>query len=124
MHTKTDVDYNRGYETWLLREAKARNPRIPTYCLSWTAPHWVGEFLSPAGVAYHLEYMKGVRAHVNVSFDFAGIWNEDSWTADYIEQLRAARDELQSARADLENAKKARLAAVAAAEGFLSTFGR
>ena len=26
MHTATDVNYNRGYETWLLREARARDP--------------------------------------------------------------------------------------------------
>ena len=92
MHTESDVNYNRGYETWLLREAKARDSRKPTYCLSWTAPNWVGEYLSPAGVAYHVKYMEGVRSHINVSFDYAGIWNEDSWTADYIEQYRAAMD--------------------------------
>lgn len=63
MHTKTDVDYNRGYETWLLKQAKARNPTIPTYCLSWTTPYWVGSYLTPAGVDYHLKYMQGVREH-------------------------------------------------------------
>eukprot|EP01047_Picozoa_sp_COSAG01_P074575 COSAG01_NODE_12501_length_1728_cov_14.324739_2_plen_86_part_00 len=63
-HTPGDTDYTRGYETWLLKEAKARNPKIPTYCLSWTAPHWVGEYLSPAGVEYHIDYMKGVRDQV------------------------------------------------------------
>ena len=39
MHTATDVNYNRGYETWLLREARARDPGKPTYCLSWTVSH-------------------------------------------------------------------------------------
>ena len=63
MHTKTDVDYGRGYETWLLQEAKARTPTIPTYCLSWTTPYWVGSYLTPAGVDYHLKYMQGVREH-------------------------------------------------------------
>lgn len=29
---------------------------------------------------------------MNVTFDYAGIWNEDSWTADYIEEFRAALD--------------------------------
>lgn len=42
MHTPYDVDYRRGYETWLLREAKNRSASIPTYCLSWTTPYWVG----------------------------------------------------------------------------------
>ena len=36
MHTASDVNYDRGYEIWLLREAKARDSLKPTYCLSWT----------------------------------------------------------------------------------------
>jgi len=28
MYTRTDENYNRGYEWWLMKEAKARNPRI------------------------------------------------------------------------------------------------
>src|ERR1035437_5874354 len=29
MHTKDDLNYSRGYEWWLMREAKNRNPEIP-----------------------------------------------------------------------------------------------
>jgi hypothetical protein len=43
-------------------------------CVITQAPHWVGEYLSPAGVAYHIRYMEGVRSHINVSFDYAGAY--------------------------------------------------
>ena len=35
------VQYS-GYEWWLLKEAKARNPNIKTYGLPWAFPGWVG----------------------------------------------------------------------------------
>jgi galactosylceramidase len=31
MHTPTDESYNRGYEWWLMKEAKKRNPDIKLY---------------------------------------------------------------------------------------------
>ena len=41
-HTSTDLDCNRGYEWWLMEQAKARNPNIKLAALSWGAPGWVG----------------------------------------------------------------------------------
>ena len=31
MHSKDDLDYERGYEWWLMTEAKKRNPDIKLY---------------------------------------------------------------------------------------------
>ena len=42
MHSRGDLSCERGYEFWLLQEARARNPSIKTYALSWALPHWVG----------------------------------------------------------------------------------
>jgi hypothetical protein len=42
MHERDDLSCTRGYEFYLLREAKRRNPDILTYALSWGVPHWVG----------------------------------------------------------------------------------
>ena len=42
MHARDDLDCNRGYEWWLLEEARARNPQVVTYALSWAVPEWVG----------------------------------------------------------------------------------
>ena len=48
MHTRDDLSCTRGYEMWLLREAKRRNPGILTYALSWGVP---GEARAVVGVA-------------------------------------------------------------------------
>ena len=34
----SEPDYSRGYEWWLMKEAKARNPDIKLYGLSWAVP--------------------------------------------------------------------------------------
>ena len=59
MHTanRAEDNFHEGYETWLLQEAKKRNPEIPTYCLSWTTPAWTASdspgpnrtFMNPTG---------------------------------------------------------------------------
>src|SRR5262245_36063617 len=41
-HTATDLNCNRGYEWWLMEQAKARNPAIKLYVLAWGAPGWIG----------------------------------------------------------------------------------
>ena len=42
MHYRDDLNCNRGYEWWLLEEAKKRNPKIKTWGLSWAVPYWIG----------------------------------------------------------------------------------
>src|ERR1035437_7093998 len=42
MHTATDQNFSRGYEWWLMTQAKARNPKIKLYALAWGAPGWIG----------------------------------------------------------------------------------
>ncbi len=41
MHNPWEEDYRRGYEWWLMQEAKARNPNIKLYGLAWAWPQWV-----------------------------------------------------------------------------------
>src|ERR1700730_10414399 len=41
-HTSADLDCNRGYEWWLMEQAKARNSNIKLVGLSWGAPGWLG----------------------------------------------------------------------------------
>jgi hypothetical protein len=42
MHSRDDLSCTRGYELWLIQQAKARNPAVQTYGLSWGVPAWVG----------------------------------------------------------------------------------
>eukprot|EP01045_Picozoa_sp_COSAG04_P042372 COSAG04_NODE_13354_length_609_cov_1.398039_1_plen_179_part_01 len=48
-HTADDIGWDRGYEWWLAKEAKARNPKIALASLSWCVPGWIEDGgLSPA----------------------------------------------------------------------------
>ncbi len=38
MHARTDLNCDRGYEWWLMAQAKARNPNIKLAALSWGLP--------------------------------------------------------------------------------------
>ena len=46
MHYRDDLSCKRGYEFWLLQEARKRNPDIKTYALSWALP-WYNHYISP-----------------------------------------------------------------------------
>ena len=41
-HTRGSINCNRGYEWWLMEQAKARNPNIALVGLAWGAPGWIG----------------------------------------------------------------------------------
>lgn len=80
MHYRGDLSCTRGYETWLISEAKARNPAILTYALSWGVPAWVGNgtYFSADNIAYQVAYLQCVREVTGVDTSFIGIWNERS----------------------------------------------
>ena len=40
MHTRTDENYNRGYEWWMMEQAKLRRPDILLAALPWGVPGW------------------------------------------------------------------------------------
>ena len=100
MHTRTDLSCSRGYENWLIAQAKKRNPAILTYGLSWAAPHWVGDghgngtgFYSPDNYVYQTKWLECVRNETDVTVDYIGIWNEKPPAPpDYVVGLRAAMD--------------------------------
>ncbi len=41
MHTREDLNCTRGYEFFLMKEAKSRNPNVVTYGLPWGEPGWI-----------------------------------------------------------------------------------
>ena len=91
--------FNRGYEFWLLAEAKKRNPGIKTYGLSWRVPGWVGNgthgqggYYSQANIEYHVRWVQGLKRVHNVSLDYMGRWNEHNYKAGWIIELRRALD--------------------------------
>jgi hypothetical protein len=103
MHTRDDTgptNCDRGYEVWLIREAKARNPSILTYGLSWGVPRWVGDgtgngtgFHSPDNWIYQTAWVECVKRTTGYSIDVVGDWNEKPMgDPSYVTGLRATLD--------------------------------
>ena len=64
MHSASDENYYRGYEWWLMEQAKARNPDIKLVALEWTAPGWIGggsNFWSQDNVDYIVKWITGAN---------------------------------------------------------------
>jgi len=101
MHSRDDLSCTRGYETWLMTEAKKRNPSIITYALSWALPHWVGDghgngtgMHSPDNWLYQTKYLECVKNVTGFEVDIIGTMNEKfPGPPEYVTGLRAALDE-------------------------------
>lgn len=101
MHTAHDQNFTRGYEWWLMSEAKARNPNIKLYALAWGAPGWIGTtgasvfdtahpFWSQDMVNYYVAWIKGAKSHYNLTIDYIGGWNEKGYNKAFYEALKSA----------------------------------
>uniref|UniRef100_F6ZPN8 Galactocerebrosidase n=1 Tax=Monodelphis domestica TaxID=13616 RepID=F6ZPN8_MONDO len=94
MHYKGDENYFRGYEWWLMKEAKKRNPNIKLIGLPWSFPGWIGSgkswpYDSPSITAlYIVSWILGAKKYHNLDIDYIGIWNERSFDIQYIKILR------------------------------------
>ncbi|MGW2613442.1 ricin-type beta-trefoil lectin domain protein [Streptomyces sp. NPDC001500] len=91
MHTRSDLDCDRGYEWWLMEQAKARNPDIKLYGLAWGAPGWIGggSFWSRDMTDYLLSWLGCARQH-GLTVDYLGGWNERGYNVSWYVQLRSA----------------------------------
>lgn len=75
MHARGDLSCTRGYELFLLREAKMRNPDILTYGLSWGAPGWInnGSFFGPEMWAYQTAWITCIEQELGFKVDYLGV---------------------------------------------------
>jgi len=100
MHTRDDLSCTRGYESWLITEAKSRNPEIITYALSWAVPHWVGDgngngtgFHSPDNWLYQTKFLDCIKNVTGYDIDVIGTHNEKvPGPTNYVTGLRATLD--------------------------------
>jgi hypothetical protein len=91
-HTRGVVDCNAGYEWWLMRQARRRNPAIRLYALAWAAPGWTGSFWSQNTIGYLLDWLMCARRH-RLRIDYlGGTQNERGYYKAWTERLRAALD--------------------------------
>ncbi len=94
MRTRTDENYTRGYEWWLMKEAKARNPKIILDALPWGAPGWIGngKYYSQDMANYIVKFIQGAKKQHGLEINYVGIWNEANYDVGYIKLLRKTLD--------------------------------
>src|SRR6266536_1819957 len=91
-HFRGDLDCNRGYEWWLMEQAKARNPGIKLVGLPWGAPGWIGNgtFFSNDLTGYYLSWLGCAKQH-GLTIDYlTTVQNEKQWSADWTVTMRNA----------------------------------
>lgn len=83
-------DFNRGYEWWLMEEAKKRDPHIILDSLPWGAPGWIGHghFFSQDMADYVAKFIQGAKSAHHLDVGYTGIWNETVYKASYVKLLK------------------------------------
>lgn len=86
--------FSRGYEWWLMKEAKKRNPGIIFDVLQWGAPGWIGEgkFFSQDNADFIVAFIKGAKKYHDLDISYCGIWNELPYDTEWIKLLRRTLD--------------------------------
>lgn len=87
-------NYNRGYEWWLMKEARRRNPELPLDTLSWGAPGWIGggKYYSQDMADYVADFIAGAKSVHGLDISYTGIWNERAYDIPWIQLLRKTLD--------------------------------
>ncbi|HLH02979.1 MAG TPA: family 16 glycoside hydrolase [Bryobacteraceae bacterium] len=90
MRSRTDHNYTRGYEWWLMQEAVKRNPEIILDILPWGAPGWVGngKLYSRDMAEYMADFIEGAKKHYGLHIRYTGIWNEKEYDSEYVKELK------------------------------------
>lgn len=99
-HFKEDVgNFERGYEWWMMTEARKRNPNIKLYGLPWSFPGFLGngsshDFPSTnpftdinATAEYVTEWATGALTHHNTRVDYVGESARSRCVPNYITHL-------------------------------------
>jgi galactosylceramidase len=96
--------FDRGYEWWLMEEARKRSPQIVLDVLQWGAPPWIGDrdpgvsapknrrFFSQDNADFIARFLRGAKAYHGLTIDYCGIWNETPYDVEWIKVLRRTVD--------------------------------
>src|SRR4051794_31495586 len=91
-HFRGDLNCNRGYEWWIMEQAKLRNPAIKLIGLPWGAPGWIGNgnFMSTDMIDYLISWLGCAKQH-NLTMDYLNAGqNEKRYDANWTISLRSA----------------------------------
>jgi hypothetical protein len=91
MRTSGSENYQRGYEWWLMEQAKARNPNIKFAALEWGAPGWFsGGFWSTDNINYIIKWIQHAQSDHGITISYIGGWNERGYNITWYQNLRTA----------------------------------
>ena len=84
----------RGYEFWLMAEARKRNPHVILDCLPWTYPRWIKDRFSQDSADWFAAFLEVARKHYGLELDWiAAAQNENGTDLNWIRtQLRPTLD--------------------------------
>jgi len=94
MHARDEENYTRGYEWWLMKEARARNRAMILDSLMWGAPAWIGggKFYCQDNADYVAKFLQGAKRVHGLDIAYTGIWNETAYDVAWIKLLRKTLD--------------------------------
>jgi len=92
MRTPDEVDCNRGYEWWLMEQARKRNPDITFYGLAWGAPGWLKGYWSEDTMHYFITWLGCAEQH-HLHISYLGGRNEREPDAAWFVQFRKELDD-------------------------------
>ena len=92
VHSQTDENYQRGWEWWLIKEAKKRNPGITLDGVAWACPGWVGNgnFWTQDMCDYYVKWIKGLKASYGFDMDAIGCRNESGENIPFVKMLHTS----------------------------------
>jgi Glycosyl hydrolase family 59. len=91
MHTASDLNCQRGYEWWLIKQAKTRNPSLTLDGVAWGCPGWVGggNFWSTDMQNYYVKWIQGLKSTYGITLDAIGCRNESGTNYTFPVQFKA-----------------------------------
>ena len=90
MHSRDDLNYQRGYTWWVMKEAKKRNRELALDGAAWSAPGWVGDgnFWSQDAADYYVSWLQGLRDYHGLKMTAMGCRNEKGDSYEFAKMLR------------------------------------
>ena len=84
----------RGYEFWLMTEARKRNPKVILDCLPWAYPNWVSGAFSQDSADWFVAFLDCAKNHYGLKMDWISAgWNEKGTDLNWVvKQLRPTLD--------------------------------
>jgi galactosylceramidase len=93
----------RGYEFWLMSEARKRNPKIILDCLPWSLPAWCGGASTQNSADWYVSFLDCAKQTYGLNLDYVGACqNERAMNPDWVANvLRPTLDKAGYAKVKL-----------------------